>query len=124
MTMYKTCSTCGKIHDINIKCKRKYNYQKNRSSDKFRSTYEWKIKREDIKKRDKYLCVACINNLDGTTYMYNYKDLQVHHIESIEEEYSKRLDSLNLITLCPLHHKKAEEGLITKEELIKLVVGK
>lgn len=122
--MYKTCSICGRIHDINIKCRRNYPYQKKRTSDKFRSTYEWKIKREQIKKRDKYLCVACINNIDGTVYKYNYKDLQVHHIESIEEDYSKRLDSLNLITLCPLHHKKAENSLISKKELKKLMEEK
>ena len=54
-------------------------------------------------------------------FMFNYKDLQVHHIIPLEEDYSKRLDSTNLITLCPMHHKKAEQGIITKEELFKII---
>ena len=66
MTMYKTCSICNKIHDMNIICKRPYKYKKRRKSDKFRSTYEWKQKREEIKRRDRYLCLACLNNIDDT----------------------------------------------------------
>ena len=53
--------------------------------------------------------------------MYNYKILQVHHIISIEEDYDKRLDSKNLITLCLLHHKMAEQSEISLEILLKLV---
>ena len=30
-------------------------------------------------------------------------------------------DSTNLITLCPMHHKRAEQGIITKEELLKMI---
>ncbi len=56
--------------------------------------------------------------------MFNYKDLQVHRIISIEEDYSRRLDSTNLITLCPIHHKKAEQGIITREELLKIIKEK
>lgn len=78
-------------------------------------------KREEIKKRDKYLCQACINGYEGVPFMFNYKDLHMHHIVSIDEDYSKRLDSPNLITLCPMHHKKAEQGIITKEELLKMI---
>lgn len=29
MSMYKTCSICNRIHDININCKRPYRYKKN-----------------------------------------------------------------------------------------------
>lgn len=121
LTMYKTCSICNKIHDMNIICKRPYKYKKRRKSDKFRSTYEWKQKREEIKRRDRYLCLACLNSIDDTNFMYNYKNLQVHHIISIEEYYDKRLDNENLITLCPLHHKMAEQREISLETLLKLV---
>lgn len=120
--MLKNCVICGKIHDFNKVCKRPYKYQKRRKTDRFRGTYEWKQKREEIKKRDKYLCVACLNGLDNTSsFMFNYKDLQVHHIISIDEDYSKRLDSDNLITLCPYHHKRAEDGYITKEQLLNFI---
>ena len=122
--MLKTCSVCGKIHDFNIVCKRPYRYKKCSKSDIFRSTYEWKQKREEVKKRDKYLCQACIKGYEGSPFLFNYKDLQVHHIIPIDQDYSKRLDSTNLITLCPLHHKKAEQGIITKDELFKMVQNK
>ena len=42
-------------------------------------------------------------------------------INYFPERTSKRLDSTNLITLCPMHHKKAEQGIITKEELLKMI---
>lgn len=119
--MYKTCSVCGSIHEIDKVCKKPYKYKKNSKSDKFRSSYEWKVKRDEIKKRDKYLCQACINGYESTIFLYNYKDLQVHHIIPIEEDYSKRLDSMNLITLCTIHHKNAEQGIIKRDELIKLI---
>lgn len=119
--IYKTCSVCHKIHDINIICKRPYKYKKRSKADRFRSTYEWKQKRDEIRKRDRYLCLACLNNITNTSYMYNYKDLQVHHIIPIEEDYSKRLDSANLITLCSFHHKMAEQKTISKEILLKFI---
>lgn len=122
--MYKTCSVCGKIHDFNNVCKRPYKYTRRSSKDRFRNTYEWQQKREEIKKRDKYLCQACMNGYDATLYTFNYKDLQVHHIIPLEEDYSKRLDSTDLITLCPIHHKNAEMGIISREDLFKLIKKK
>ena len=43
--------------------------------------------------RDKY----------DTDFKYNYEGLEVHHIIPLEEDYSRRLDSYNLITLCNMH---------------------
>ena len=117
--MYRSCSVCGRIHPEDKMCKRVY--RKNTKESQFRNTNAWIKKRNEIKKRDKYLCQACINGYEATPFMFNYKDLQVHHIVSIDEDYSKRLDSTNLITLCPMHHKKAEQGIITKEELLKII---
>ena len=74
-----------------------------------------------VSKRDKYLCQACLNGYDATLFTFNYKDLQVHHIIPLEEDYSRRLDSTNLITLCPIHHKKAEMDIISREDLFKLI---
>jgi hypothetical protein len=39
----------------------------------------------------------------------------------VEEDYSKRLDNDNLITLCNFHHKMAEAGQIPRDELKKLI---
>ena len=66
--------------------------------------------------RDKYLCQVCLMN-----NMYTYNNLQVHHIIPINIDYSKRLDSDNLITLCTYHHNQAERGLITKEQLLEII---
>ena len=48
----------------------------------------------------------------------------MHHIIPIEENYDKRLDENNLITLCRYHHEMAESGEIPREELQEIVAGK
>lgn len=118
--MLKTCSVCGKIHDINIVCKRKY-IEKDTKANIFRKTNRWTEKSRAIRKRDNNLCKVCISGKYNTTYRYNYNDLSVHHIEPIENDYSKRLDSSNLITLCRYHHEMAEQGKISKEELYEMI---
>ena len=50
----------------------------------------------------------------GCIYRYTYKELEVHHIVPIEEDYSKRLDETNLITLCRYHHELAEKNTIPR----------
>ena len=97
-------------------CKRKYPSKKNSKANLFRNTNDWVTKREQIKRRDKYLCQVCLRNK-----IYTYNNLQVHHITSINIDYSKRLDSDNLITLCAYHHNQAERGLITKEQLLEII---
>lgn len=115
--MYKACSKCGKIHPYNKKC-----YvgesgirRKNTSANKFRLTRQWRYKSEDIKKDSKYLCSVCLDY-----NIYNYTQLEIHHIEPIEENYDRRLDNYNLICLCNSHHREAEEGKIDREYLFKL----
>ena len=48
----------------------------------------------------------------------------MHHIISLEEDYNKRLDSDNLITLCRYHHELAEKGEISREELQEIIATK
>ena len=120
--MLKTCSKCG-IVDINHKCPYR-TYKKNNTdskANKFRNTKAWKDKSIEIRQRDKYLCVVCINNLYNTIYQYNFNKLEVHHITPINEDYNKRLDNDNLITLCNYHHKLAEDNYISREELYDLI---
>ena len=84
----------------------------------------WKEKRKRIKERDKYLCQICIEGKYDTLYRYNYKQLEVHHIIPIEEDSDKKLDSENLITLCSMHHKMAEDNEISREELQEIIARK
>jgi len=114
--MLRTCNVCGGIHQEDKMCKRKYPSKKNSKANSFRNTNAWITKREQIKRRDKYLCQICLMN-----NIYTYNNLQVHHIIPINIDYSKRLDSDNLITLCTYHHHQAEKGLITKEQLLEII---
>lgn len=118
--MLKTCSVCGTIHDFNKVCRRKTTQKKTKAT-KFRNTSGWRKKRDSIKTRDKYLCQVCLTDKYPTNYRYTYKELEVHHIVPIEEDYEIRLDSNNLITLCRMHHEMAEAGEISREELRKLI---
>ena len=116
--MLKSCAVCQRIHDSKVICKRKqYNITyKTTNKDKFRSTSVWQKKREEIKERDMYLCRNCLVNKKMTT-----KNLQVHHIVSLEEDFNKRLNNNNLITLCPICHELAESGEISKDSLYNLI---
>ena len=121
--MLKTCSVCGKIHDFNKVCRRQKDKKKSEANS-FRNTNRWIEKRKQIRERDKNLCQVCLTGRHDTTYKYTYRELEVHHIVPINEDYSKRLDSDNLITLCRYHHEMAEAGQITREELQEIVAGK
>lgn len=120
--MLKTCKHCGVVDENHI-CPHRKSRQKSgdRQSDKFRSTIGWQRKREEIKTRDKYLCQVCLRNRYNTLNLLNFKTVQVHHITSIQEDYNRRLDNDNLISLCAYHHKMAEEGQIPRAELYEIV---
>lgn len=111
--MLKSCKYCMRIHDSNIDCGKKPQRKKQgNNKDKFRWTTAWQKKREEIKGRDKFLCQACIRNLSGTLNRYTYDSLSVHHAIPLEDDFDKRLDNDNLITLCEQHHEMAERGEI------------
>ena len=121
--MLKTCSKCMKVVSEDHICpyKKLRNNKRDSKADKFRKTKAWTNKSLEIRTRDKYLCVVCMNNLYHTINTFNYDKLEVHHITPIHEDYDKRLDNNNLITLCNYHHKLAECGDIPREELLEMV---
>lgn len=47
-------------------------------------------------------------------------ELSVHHIIPLNEDFNRRLDEDNLITLCSRHHEDAEAGKISRATLLKL----
>lgn len=125
--MYKSCSFCGKIHKMGVVCpkKEKKKYKKineldeeNKAYKKFLSSVEWQKKREEIKTRDLYLCPICRRQkkYDGSQ-RYGEQKLEVHHIFNVRKHWDMRLDNYNLITLCELHHREAETGLLSKRML-------
>ena len=117
-----TCRYCG-IVPRGHQCKHKTSRQKSgdRQSDRFRKTKAWTDKSIEIRQKSKYLCAVCMEGTHHTMNWLNYKNLEVHHIYSLAEDYSKRLDNGNLICLCQFHHKMAEQGEISREELLELV---
>ena len=119
--MLKSCKYCGRVHRVDEVCpkkpKRFGNWSKYNSPErKFRSTQAWQTKREEIKERDHYLCKVCLDY-----NVINYNGLEVHHIVSLKDDFDKRLDNDNLITLCRTHHEEAERGQLSIEYLTKLI---
>ena len=122
MVDYVTCKYCGVTIRGHI-CPHKKSRVKSLDSEsvRFRNTKAWARKSVEIKQRDRYLCAVCLANLYNTMSMLNYKAVEVHHITSIKEDYNKRLDNGNLITLCSFHHKMADKGEIPRDVLFELV---
>lgn len=126
IVIYKSCSYCGKVHDINYKCnkKPKINWSKyNKDSDeyKLRNTYNWHKKAEEIKQRANYICEVCKDkNIKDRSYNVNYEGLEVHHINKLSNRPDLLLDNYNLICLCVKHHKEADRDEIDKDYLFKL----
>ena len=120
--MLKSCKYCGKIHDSKYDCgKRPVRKKIHRTkTDLFRSTEAWKQKSLEIRERDGNLCQICIRKLHNTLRQFNYDTLSVHHIVPVNEEYDKRLDNDNLLTLCRMHHEMCEDGIISRTEQIEI----
>lgn len=120
MARLKSCMYCGRVHDTKFRCREKNKrdtYNKSKAGD-LRNTYRWRKKREDIKDRDNRLCQVCIRkDYFNPTGQYEFKKLQVHHIESYKENEGLFYDDDNLITLCIYHHERAEDGSIEKSYL-------
>ena len=118
--MRKSCKYCGRTHAIGHICKDKPRYDKPRTKgiDKFRHTRDWLHKRAEIIERDGYRCRLCEE--ERRPRRYNPGTLSVHHIIPMSEDWSRRLDGDNLITLCSKHHEQAERGIYSKEILFEL----
>lgn len=115
--MLVSCRYCNQIHKRGQACQnRPVNNSRKKEVNhitKFRSARIWQKKRLEIKQRDKFLCQNCKKN-----GLYNFSKLEVHHITPISKNWNKRLKNDNLITLCSRCHKDADNGNISKKELI------
>ena len=122
--MKRACTYCGRIHNYSYDCpmKPKPKGTKDKDIDRFRGSKLWKAKRKEILERDKGLCVVCRLGLCGEPTDLVPAD-SVHHIVPLAEDFDRRLDDDNLISLCAYHHEQAERGEISAEELFKAVEG-
>lgn len=121
--MLKSCSYCNRIHHKGFICSKKpSSNKKGNDIDKFRWSKPWQRKREHIKERDRYRCQICLLNKYDTQIIHNTNNIEVHHIIPIVEDWDKRLDDDNLISLCKAHHELAERGVINRLELKQIVL--
>lgn len=111
----KSCSKCGKIHPRGYKCSAGRIYNKT-SDDKLRSKYAWTKKAKQIKEDANGLCEVC-----KALGVYNYDNLEVHHITKLRADPNGLLDDDNLIALCVYHHKQADDGELDADYLRELV---
>lgn len=117
-----SCQYCGAIHDSKFDCGMKpKNRKQYGNKEKFRNSKQWKLKRNHIHKRDLNLCQICIRELYNTTNKYTYDNLSVHHAESLEDAWEKRLDDDNLLLGCSYHHELMEDGTIPLEEVKAII---
>lgn len=111
--MYKSCSYCGRIHPVGFVCPHKPKRIRTKTPDthtaQFRRRKIWKQKSIHIRSRDLEMCRMCLS--EGR---YTFNQLSVHHIVPLEEDFDKRLDDDNLITLCSMHHSEADGGNIER----------
>ena len=136
--MLKSCSYCRKIHDSRFVCtekekalkehrgkkkyKSKYDVYEETNVDGFRSTMAWKLKRNEIRDRDRNLCQICFRELYQTIDKLNYENLSVHHCEPLNENFDKRLDDDNLLTVCEYHHRLCDNGTIPQDEVKRIII--
>lgn len=120
--MLRSCKYCGKIHDTKHDCGRKPVYKKTTGGKGyyFRKSEAWTKKSLEIRERDGYLCQICVRKLHGTIRQFNYDALSVHHIVPVNEDYERRLENGNLLTVCRIHHEMCEDGLISRDEQLQI----
>lgn len=104
----KICAQCGKIINYNgggmcEACLKRYKHRGGEKRDpkikEFRNSQSWLNKREHILARDNYCCQIC--KQEGRIVPAT----DVHHIVYLSQDFSKRLDDDNLVSLCKQHHK-------------------
>lgn len=118
--MLKTCGVCFKIHDSKKLCKIKRYYKENKQTPQYKKLIKstrWKKVSEQVKQLDNYNCLACKS--DGLNVTSD--KLEVHHIIKVNEDITKVYDINNLVTLCILHHKQADNNAISKAKLYSLI---
>ena len=113
--MLRSCTKCGRIHDINFKCNGGGRLPKT-TEQALRRRSSWTNKSRDIRERSKYLCAVCLDQ--GIARADD--DIEVHHIVKLRDDPSGLLDDDNLVCLCTYHHKQADRGELSVDYLREL----
>ena len=116
--MLKSCSRCGKIHDISKQCPKIVIYTGGQERE-LRRTRRWTEKSLQMRERTNFLCEVCRDR-----GLITYKNIEVHHIEKLKDRPDLLLEDSNLICLCKEHHEQADRGILSKEYLKSLAQGR
>lgn len=117
--MLKACGRCGKLHPLGYICrygqKLKYSERSDIETAKLHNKSAWRSKRGSIKERCFNLCEVC--KAEG---IYNYNNIEIHHITKLSQDPNGLLEDDNLIALCVKHHKQADRGELDADYLREL----
>lgn len=99
----KLCEQCKTKADLerkqNIKHYKKTTFERDSKYNKFYKSAEWERLRQVAIARDNGLCQRCLE------YNTITPAHTVHHIIPVKDNWDKRLDIDNLISLCPSCHQ-------------------
>lgn len=113
--MLRSCTKCGRIHDINFKCNGGGRLPQT-AEQALRRRTSWTNKSKEIRERSKYLCAVCLDKGEARAD----DDIEVHHIRKLRDYPEGLLEDDNLVCLCTYHHKQADNGILSAEYLREL----
>ena len=113
--MLRSCTKCGRIHDINFKCNGGGRLPQT-AEQALRRRTSWTNKSLEIRERSKYLCAVCLDKGEARAD----DDIEVHHIRKLRDYPEGLLEDDNLVCLCTLHHKQADNGILSADYLKQL----
>ena len=113
--MLRSCTKCGRIHDINFKCNGGGRLPQT-AEQALRRRTSWTNKSREIRERSKYLCAVCLDKGEARAD----DDIEVHHIRKLRDYPEGLLEDDNLVCLCTNHHKQADRGELDVEYLRQL----
>lgn len=94
------CRACeAKAQEDRAKYQQVYDKTKRDWTHSFYRSKPWLKTRRIVLYRDNHLCQVCLARGRIT------HAVAVHHIEELRENYNRRTDVKNLISLCSRHHK-------------------
>ena len=106
----RICSRCGKIVPVGQRCtcqpayRRDYNrFRRDKRIQQFRASDEWKRVRQQVIERDEGLDQYVLHETGELKAGFS-----VHHIVPLSDDWSRRTDPSNLITLSDDTHASIE----------------
>lgn len=115
---YKLCKKCGAVIPLGEayceKCRPKKqtrnelniddSEEMDERAEAFYNSRQWRKFRQGILARDRYLCVNCATR--GKLSVAS----DVHHVVRVKQDWSRRFDPSNCISLCKACHNRADRA--------------